>query len=143
MNYRAAQRRQHVTATSQQLTIEDVSPAGRSEATSLPTAWVQVELTPKDEPEVRDRSRQKVIVRSHGRTAEIGGFLHPAETPRLAREVNRMVDRARRAALTEDEPGLPDRPMAAPITFPTGRQGQHGYPDPFHDCDRPPRIGRP
>ena len=104
MNYRAAQRRQHVTATSQQLTIEDVSPAGRSETTSLPTAWVQVELTPKDEPEVRDRGRQKVIVRSHGRTAEIGGFLHPAETPRLAHEVNRMVDRARHAALSEDAP---------------------------------------
>ena len=104
MNYRAAQRRQHVTATSQQLTIEDVSPAGRSETTSLPTAWVQVELTPKDEPEVRDRGRQTILVRSHGRTAEIGGFLHPAETPRLAREVNRMVDRARRAALTEDAP---------------------------------------
>ena len=104
MNYRAAQRRQHLTATSRDLTIENVSPAGRREKTSLPTAWVQVELTPKNEPEVRDRSRQKVIVRSHGRTAEIGGFLHPAETPRLAREVNRMVDRARRAALAEDGP---------------------------------------
>ena len=83
-----------------------MSPAGESETTSLPTAWVQVELTPKTEPEMRDRSRQKVIVRSHGRTTEIGGFLHPAETPRLAREVNRMVDRARRAALAEDEPSV-------------------------------------
>ena len=106
LNYRAAQRRQHLTATSQKLTIENVSPAGQSETTSLPTAWVQVELTPKTEPAMRDRSRQKVIVRSHGRTAEIGGFLHPAETPRLAREVNRMVDRARRAALSEDEPAV-------------------------------------
>ena len=104
MNYRAAQRRQHVTATSRQLTIEDVSPAGHSETTSLPTAWVQVELTPKEAPEMRDRGRQKVIVRSHGRATEIGSFLHPAETPRLAREVNRMVDRARRAALSEDAP---------------------------------------
>ena len=86
--------------------VQNVSPAGQSETTSLPTAWVQVELTPKTEPEMRDRSRQKVIVRSHGRTAEIGGFLHPAETPRLAREVNRMVDRARRAALAEDEPSV-------------------------------------
>ena len=30
MNYRAARRRQHLTATSRQLTIEDVSPAGDS-----------------------------------------------------------------------------------------------------------------
>ena len=106
MNYRAAQRRQHLTATSRQLTIENVSPAGEREETSLPTAWVQVELTPKSEPEIRERGRQKVIVRSHGRTAEIGGFLHPDETPRLAKEVSRMVDRARRAALSEDEPSV-------------------------------------
>ena len=103
MNYRAARRRQHLTATSRQLTIENVSPAGDSQTTEVPTAWAQVELTPRDEPEMRSRQRQKIVVRSHGRTTEIGGFLHPAETPKLAREVKRMISRAREAGLTEDE----------------------------------------
>jgi uncharacterized membrane protein len=103
MNYRAARRRQHLTATSQQLTIENVSPAGDSQTTEVPTAWAQVELTPRDEPEIRTRQRQKVVVRSHGRATEIGGFLHPAETPKLAREVGRMISRARAAALSDDD----------------------------------------
>ena len=104
MNYRAAKRRQHLTATTSNLKIEDVSPAGTRETTELPTAWVKVELTPREEPEMRSRLQQKVIVRSHGKTAEIGNFLHPAETPRLAREVTRMVERARAAALRDDDP---------------------------------------
>jgi uncharacterized membrane protein len=69
----------------------------------VPTAWAQVELTPRDEPKMRARERQKVIVRSHGRATEIGGFLHPAETPKLAREVKRMISRARTAAMTDEE----------------------------------------
>ena len=108
MNYRAAQRRQHLTATAKELTIENVSPAGDKQTTSLPTAWVQVEMTPLEEPELRSRARRKIIVRSHGKTEEIGEFLHPAETPKLAREVTRMVDRARHAALEEEhEPQAP------------------------------------
>jgi len=103
MNYRAAARRQHLTATPEKLKIENVSPAGRTNTTELPTAWVQVELTPRDEPKSHSRHRQKVIVRSHGRTAEIGSFLHPAETPGLAHEVSRMVRRARTAALHDDQ----------------------------------------
>lgn len=103
LNYRAARRRQHLTATTSKLKIENVSPEGARETTELPTAWVNVELTPREEPEMRSRHRQKVIVRSHGKTAEIGNFLHPAETPQLAREVRRMVDRARDAALSDDE----------------------------------------
>jgi uncharacterized membrane protein len=103
MNYRAAKRRQHLTATSRQLTIENVSPTGDSQTTAVPTAWAQVELTPRDEPEMHARQRQTIVVRSHGQATEIGGFLHPAETPKLAREVKRMIARARTAALTEDE----------------------------------------
>ena len=72
----------------------------------MPTAWVQVELTPREEPEMRSRQRQKIIARSHGKAAEIGQFLHPAETPRLAREVGRMVERARAAALRDEDPAV-------------------------------------
>ena len=114
MNYRAAERRQHLTATPANLKIENVSPAGETDTTELPTAWVQVELTPREEPEEHSRERQRVVVRSHGRTAEIGHFLHPAETPKLAREINQMVQRARDAALREDEP-------ASAETAPMGR----------------------
>ena len=108
MNYRAAKRRQHLTATPAKLKIENVSPAGETSTTEMPTAWVKVELTPRDEPDAHSRERQKILVRSHGRTAEIGHFLHPAETPKLAREVGRMVDRAREAALRDDEPAAAD-----------------------------------
>ena len=104
MNYRAAERRQHLTATPAKLKIENVSPAGKTDTTELPTAWVKVERTPRDEPDPHSRERQKILVRSHGRTAEIGHFLHPAETPKLAREVGQMVERARSAALREDDP---------------------------------------
>jgi uncharacterized membrane protein len=104
LNYRAAKRRQHLTATTKKLRIENVSPEGDRDTTEMPTAWVQVELTPREEPEMRSRQRQKIIARSHGNTAEIGQFLHPAETLRLAREVGRMVERARAAALRDEDP---------------------------------------
>ena len=103
LNYRAARRRQHVTATAAKLKIENVSPQGRRDTTELPTAWVGVELTPRDEPDPIRGSAGKSL-RSHGRTAEIGNFLHPAETPKLASEVGQMVERARAAALRDDEP---------------------------------------
>ena len=104
MNYRAAKRRQNLIATAKELTIETVTPAGERNSTSLPTAWVQVELTPREEPDTASRAQQRVIARSHGRTAELGSFLHPAEMPKLAREVRRMVSRARNAALTDTTP---------------------------------------
>ena len=61
LNYRAAKRRQHLTATTKKLKIENVSPEGDRETTEMPTAWVQVELTPRDEPEMRSRQRRKII----------------------------------------------------------------------------------
>ena len=61
LNYRAAQRRQHLTATTKKLKIENVSPDGDRETTEMPTAWVQVELTPREEPEMRSRQRRKII----------------------------------------------------------------------------------
>ena len=73
-------------------------------STSLPTAWVQVELTPREEPDTASRAQQRVVARSHGRTAEIGSFLHPAEMPKLAREVRHMLSRARNADLNDAAP---------------------------------------
>ena len=105
INYRAAKRRQTLTATESLLTIENIAPDGARNSTSLPTAWVQVDLIPRDTPDMTSRSRQRVIARSHGHTAEIGGFLHPAEMPKLAGEVRGMVSRARNAALQEDALG--------------------------------------
>ena len=116
MNYRAAKRRQTLTATESALTIENIAPDGARNSTSLPTAWVQVDLTPRDAPDMASRSRQRIIARSHGHTAEIGGFLHPAEMPKLAGEVRGMVSRARNAAWRDDtvdaghsDPQTPDR----------------------------------
>ena len=48
LNYRAAKRRQHLTATTKKLKIENVSPEGDRETTEMPTAWVQIELTPRN-----------------------------------------------------------------------------------------------
>lgn len=118
MNYHAAKRRQNLIATETALTIENVSPAGERDATTLPTAWVQVELTPREAPDTSARTRQRVIARSHGRTAEIGSFLHPAEMPKLAGEVRSMVSRARKAALQDDDG------TAQPVP-PSPRQTRH------------------
>jgi uncharacterized membrane protein len=112
LNYRAAERRQHLTATPAKLKIENVSPTGKTDITEWPTAWVRVELTPRDEPDTHSRQRQKILVRSHGQTAEIGTFLHPAETPKLAREVGQMVERARAAAMRDHDPATADAAKA-------------------------------
>ena len=38
-----------------------------------------------------------MILSSHGRKAEVGAFLHPAEKAKLSREVDGMVGRSREA----------------------------------------------
>ena len=99
LNYRAAKQRQTLTATANYLVIENISAAGNTNRTDMPTAWLRVEITPRDVPEASARYCQRLFVTSHGRRTEIGAFLHPAETPVLATELSAMLDRAHIARL--------------------------------------------
>ena len=99
LNYRAARQRQRLTATERELVVENVAPTGEIDMVRMPADWLRVEVTPKAPPEMSARYRQRIYVTSHGRRTEIGGFLHPVETPGLAAELSTMLDNARNARL--------------------------------------------
>ncbi len=108
LNYRAAKRRQTLQADSHTLQITDFFPNGKRQDQEIPTGWIKVSLTPSQSPDVSARNRQKVIVSSHGKHVAVGDFLHPAETPDLARRVQSMVDRAQSAHHREFDENWPD-----------------------------------
>ncbi|MGB1961148.1 MAG: DUF2244 domain-containing protein [Candidatus Puniceispirillaceae bacterium] len=99
LNYRAARQRQKLTATERELVVENVAPTGETDIVRMPADWLRVEVTPKTPPEMSARYRQRIYVTSHGRRTEIGGFLHPVETPGLAAELSTMLENARDARL--------------------------------------------
>jgi uncharacterized membrane protein len=99
LNYRAARQRQKLTATERELVVENVAPTGETDIVRMPADWLRVEVTPKTPPEMSARYRQRIYVTSHGRRTEIGGFLHPVETPSLAAELSTMLENARDARL--------------------------------------------
>ncbi len=100
LNYRAAKQRQKLTATERELIIENVAPTGETDTVRMPADWLRVELTPKEQPEVSARYRQRIFVTSHGKRTEIGGFLHPVETIGLAADISKMLERAHEARLS-------------------------------------------
>ena len=104
LNYRAAQRRQTVTADSQIFEVENTYPNGTTESQKLPTAWARLRVTPSEAPDTSTRIQQKITVASHGVHVPIGEFLHPAETGKLAREVQGMLDQAQAANRNAPEP---------------------------------------
>ena len=93
------ERASKLTATERELVVENVAPTGEIDIVRMPADWLRVEVTPKTPPEMSARYRQRIYVTSHGRRTEIGGFLHPAETPGLAAELSTMLDNARNARL--------------------------------------------
>ena len=99
MNYRAAQKRQSITVTDKTLRIDTTHPSGKHETASLPTPWVKVTVSPGEAPDITSRYQQKITVSSHGQSVIVADFVHPAETPQLARHISGMIDRARNAAM--------------------------------------------
>jgi len=95
LNYRAARHRETIHTTVENVTVESQTPAGKRAQKSFPLGWLRVTLSPQDEPAVKSRQQQKIILSSHGETTEIGKFLHPAEKAGLSRDIDAMISRAR------------------------------------------------
>ena len=76
--------------------IERMSPDGEVDVEELPSPWLKARLDPSQEPEESDRRQQKIIISSHGKSAEIGAFLHPAEKKELLPEINKMLDQVQK-----------------------------------------------
>ncbi len=94
LNYKAARRQEKLLADKQTFRIERTSPDGDINIDELPSPWLKARLDPSQDPAESDRRQQKIIVSTHGKSAEIGAFLHPAEKKALLPEINKMIDRA-------------------------------------------------
>ena len=97
LNYRAAKVRETIETSTEILKIEQTDERGKSAITEFPVGWLRVHLSPSVTPDLSARYRQRVILSSHGRQAEVGAFLHPAEKAELRREIDGMVSRSRAA----------------------------------------------
>ena len=95
LNYRAARHRETIHTTTEELMVESQTPAGKRAQKSFPIGWLRVSLSPSESPVMSSRDQQKIILSSHGKQAEIGKYLHPAEKAGLSRELGAMIDRAR------------------------------------------------
>ena len=96
LNFKAARRQEEILASKTSFRIERTSPDGDIDIDELPAGWLKAKLDPSGELEDSDRRQQKIIVSSHGKSAEVGAFLHPAEKKALLPEINKMIDRAQR-----------------------------------------------
>lgn len=104
LNYRAAQRRQTLTADTENFEVANTYPNGTTESQTVSTAWAKLSVTPSEEPAPNARIRKQVSIASHGVHVPIGEFLHPAETAGLAREVQGMLDQAQAANQQQSDP---------------------------------------
>ena len=95
LNYRAARHRETIQATTDKVTVESQTPAGKLARKSFPLGWLRVTLSPDHPLEIRARRRQKIILSSHGESTEVGKYLHPAEKAGLSRDIDAMIKRAR------------------------------------------------
>ncbi len=92
INHRRARMYETVRLTHDDLTVERVDPRGRRRAWRFQPGWLQVLM---DDPPRHD---SKLVLRSHGRSLAIGGFLTPQERLDLARALCEALERARRPA---------------------------------------------
>ena len=94
LNFKAARRQEKILADKKRFRIERTSPDGDVNVDELPAGWLKAKLDPTEPPKENERHQQKIIVSTHGQSAEIGSFLHPAEKKALLPEINKMIDRA-------------------------------------------------
>jgi uncharacterized membrane protein len=71
LNMRQARASELIMLNTATLTVIRTDPAGRRKQISLPTAWLHVDLDGQ-------RGIPRVVVSSHGRRCEVGGFLNEA-----------------------------------------------------------------
>jgi uncharacterized membrane protein len=98
LNYRAARAYEVLHLTRSRFEITKVDPRGRGRRAAFEPTWLAVDM---DDPPHR---RSKLILRSHGKRLEIGGFLTPAEKLDLARAIRRALDAARAPVFEGPDP---------------------------------------
>lgn len=94
LNYKAAKRREKLLATADVFRIERTSPDGDTIIDEVPSPWLKAQLDPSEPPKENQRVQQKLVVTSHGKSTEIGAFLHLSEKQELLPEVNAMLEKA-------------------------------------------------
>jgi uncharacterized membrane protein len=82
-----------------QITVTRTDAGGRQTSFSLPTAWLRVSLE-------ENHGATRVILTTHGRGREIGGFLHDPEKASLCQALQRAMHDVRHPAF--DNPQLRD-----------------------------------
>ena len=92
MNFHAARKREPCAPTRRRPALNERT-SGETEVEEMPTAWLQARLI--EDPERARSETEKLVVRSHGKEAEIGAFLHQSEKKQLLPEINAMLDKVR------------------------------------------------
>ncbi len=90
LNYRAARAYETLRLTRDALEVTKVDARGNGRRVTFQPYWLAVDM---DDP---PRRHSRLILRSHGRRLEIGGFLTGDEKCDLARALRRALDDARR-----------------------------------------------
>jgi len=99
INVRRARASELIMLNAQALTVIRTDPAGRRQQASLPSAWLRIDLD-------AGRGVPRVMLSSHGRGWEVGGFLHEPEKLMLFEALNDALHRVRNPRF--DNPQLRD-----------------------------------
>lgn len=91
VNYRRARTYETLRLSRHDLVVDQVTPRGGTRTWRFQPYWLQVRMSEPADPECR------LVLRSHGRSVEIGGFLAPAERADLAHALRAALARARAA----------------------------------------------
>lgn len=92
MNYRHGRMYETLRLTRGDLTVARIDPWGARKSWRFQPAWLQVLI---DDPPGHD---SQLVLRSHGKSLPIGGFLTPEERAGLAAALRRALEETRAAA---------------------------------------------
>lgn len=90
MSYGTARRAEQITLTARDLTVSYMDEAGRTTRATFQPYWARVALEP-----VNSR-RNRLVLRSHGQSVELGAFLGPDEKAALADSLSSALESLRR-----------------------------------------------
>jgi uncharacterized membrane protein len=99
INLRRSKASELILLDQRQITVTQTDAGGRQKSFSLPTAWLQVNLE-------ENRGGSRLILISHGRGREIGGFLHEPDKASLCEALQRVMHDVRHPVF--DNPQLRD-----------------------------------
>lgn len=92
ISYGAARQSEHVRLSAQELEIVLADPSGTEKRTVLQAYWAKIDVEPENAKRVR------LVIRSHGRTLELGSFLGTAEKLAFAEALSNALRDARDTA---------------------------------------------